>query len=112
MSSTTSCCVIACSCFISFYRVVNRVSPFMPSALCAITYMLWTHGISHVWHPSNVNLRSFIHPHSFHADLIRNATAIIWNELPAANRPAEESLDDLCRTICNRPRILLGFIGL
>ncbi|KAG1840560.1 hypothetical protein DFJ58DRAFT_845284 [Suillus subalutaceus] len=36
-----------------------------------------------------------IHPHSLRADLIRNAIAIIWDELPAMNRAGWESVDKL-----------------
>ncbi|KAG2342245.1 hypothetical protein BDR05DRAFT_886999 [Suillus weaverae] len=63
----------------------------------------------------NVNLHSSIHPHSPRADLIRNATAIIWDELPAINRATWESVDELCHTICNQPATPFGgitFIGL
>ncbi|KAG2139345.1 PIF1-like helicase-domain-containing protein [Suillus clintonianus] len=63
----------------------------------------------------NVNLHSSIHPHSPHADLIQNAMAIIWDELPAINKAVWESIDKLCHLVCNQPGILFGgltFIGL
>ncbi|KAG2108046.1 PIF1-like helicase-domain-containing protein [Suillus discolor] len=64
-----------------------------------------------------VDLHSSIHLHLPRADLIRNASAIIWDELPAINRAAWKSVDELCRITCNRPRIPFGlggktFIGL
>ncbi|KAG1870097.1 PIF1-like helicase-domain-containing protein [Suillus subalutaceus] len=63
----------------------------------------------------NVDLHSSIRPHSPRADLIQNASAIIWDKLPAINRAAWERVDELCRIVCNRPRIPFGgktFLGL
>ncbi|KAG1879523.1 PIF1-like helicase-domain-containing protein [Suillus tomentosus] len=62
----------------------------------------------------SVDLHSSIHPHSPRADLIRNASAIVWDKLPAINRAAWESVNELCRIICNWPQIPFGgksFIG-
>ncbi|KAG2101888.1 uncharacterized protein F5147DRAFT_581327 [Suillus discolor] len=47
----------------------------------------------------NVDLHSTIHPFSAHADLIRKATAIIWDELHMANKAALECVDKLCQRI-------------
>jgi hypothetical protein len=63
----------------------------------------------------NVDLHSTIHPFSARADLIRNASAIIWDELPMANKAAWECVDDLCRRIMNvydRPFGGIPIIGL
>lgn len=56
----------------------------------------------------SVELHSSIHPHSPCLDLIWNASAIVWNKLPAINRAAWESIDELCCIICNRPKIPFG----
>ncbi|KAG2098261.1 uncharacterized protein F5147DRAFT_839679 [Suillus discolor] len=63
----------------------------------------------------SIDLHSSIHPHSPRADLIRSASAIVCDKLPTINRAAWESVDELCRIICNRPRIPFWgktFIGL
>ena len=44
----------------------------------------------------NVDLHSKIGPFSSRADLIRAATAIIWDELPMANKAAWECVHHLC----------------
>ncbi|KAG2745963.1 hypothetical protein P692DRAFT_20740408 [Suillus brevipes Sb2] len=62
-----------------------------------------------------VSLHSNIQPFSARADLIREASAIIWDELPMMNKAAWESVDNLCRFLCNRPHTAFGgkpFIGL
>lgn len=74
------------------------------SALCATAYKRgrtahYMFGIPVT--EDNVDLHSTIHPFSARADLIRNATAIIWDELPMANRAAWECVDHLCRRIMN-----------
>ncbi|KAG1865491.1 DNA helicase Pif1 like protein [Suillus subalutaceus] len=49
----------------------------------------------------STDLHSTIHPFSARADLICNATAIIWDELPMANKAAWECVDNLCHRIMN-----------
>lgn len=49
----------------------------------------------------SADLHSTIHPFSARADLIRNTTAIIWDELPMANKAAWECVDNLCCRIMN-----------
>ena len=50
----------------------------------------------------NVNLQSSIHPHSPRADLIRNTSIIIWDELPSMNKAGWECVDNICCIICKR----------
>ena len=63
----------------------------------------------------DVNLISNIHPHSPHADLIRHASLIIWDELQMMNKAGWECMDNICHIICCRPHSPFGgipFIGL
>ena len=46
-----------------------------------------------------VGLHSHISPFSARADLIREASAIVWEELPMINKAAWECADKLCRQI-------------
>lgn len=55
-----------------------------------------------------INLHSKIQPFSPRADLIREAEAVIWDELPMMNKAAWESVNDLCRLICNRAHTAFG----
>ncbi|KAG1758140.1 PIF1-like helicase-domain-containing protein, partial [Suillus occidentalis] len=88
------------------------------SALCATAYKRgrtahYMFGIPVT--EDSVDLHSTIHPFSARADLIRNASAIIWDELPMANKAAWECVDDLCRRIMNvydRPFGGIPIIGL
>lgn len=74
------------------------------SALCATAYKRgrtahYMFGIPVT--EDSTDLHSTIHPFSARADLIRRATAIIWDELPMANRAAWECVDNICRQIMN-----------
>jgi hypothetical protein len=74
------------------------------SALCATAYKRgrtahYMFGIPVT--EDSTDLHSTIHPFSARADLIRHATAIIWDELPMANRAAWECVDNICRQIMN-----------
>lgn len=74
------------------------------SALCATAYRRgrtahYLFGIPVT--DQSTDLHSNIHPFSPRADLIRNATVIIWDELPMANKAAWECVDQLCRRIMN-----------
>ena len=51
---------------------------------------------------NHVNVCSNIHPFSPHADLIRKASAIIWDELPMANKADIECVHKLCCIITRR----------
>jgi len=48
---------------------------------------------------SNTDLHSLIKPGTIRADLIKNASAIAWDELPMANIAAVECADEICRRI-------------
>ncbi|KAI6021558.1 DNA helicase Pif1 like protein, partial [Pisolithus microcarpus] len=81
------------------------------SALSAITYHRgrtahYMFGIPVT--DDNCNLKSFISPHSARADLIREATIIIWDELPMANKAAWECIHDLCCNIMQRNDLPFG----
>jgi hypothetical protein len=63
----------------------------------------------------STDLHPFIHPSSAPGELIRNATAIIWDEMPMANKAAWECVDKLCRRVMNiydKPFGGIPFIGL
>ena len=63
----------------------------------------------------STNLRSSVHPFSTCVELICNAYAIIWDELPMANKAAWECVDELCHhimNIFNKPFGGIPFIGL
>ncbi|KAG1760543.1 hypothetical protein EDD22DRAFT_736618, partial [Suillus occidentalis] len=49
----------------------------------------------------NTSLHSNINLCSLRADLICNATAIIWDELPMANKAAWKCVDQLCWCVIN-----------
>jgi hypothetical protein len=49
----------------------------------------------------STDLHSSIYPFSAPGELIRNATAIIWDEMPMANKVAWECVDKLCRRVMN-----------
>ena len=59
------------------------------------------------------SLESNIPPLSNRADLIRNATVIVWDELPMAHRAAVECVDRLCKMLKNSDKPFGGipFIG-
>jgi hypothetical protein len=63
---------------------------------------------------NNEALHSTIHLQSQCADLIRQASLIIWDELPGANVAALECADEICRAITNvnAPFGGIPFIGL
>jgi hypothetical protein len=88
------------------------------SALCATAYPRgrtahYMFGIPVT--EESTDLRSSIHPFSARAELIRSADAIIWDELPMANKAAWECVEELCRRIMNvydKPFGGIPFIGL
>ena len=88
------------------------------SALCATAYPRgrtahYMFGIPVT--EESTNLHSSIHPFSARAELIRNATAIIWDELPMINKAAWECVDEICRRIMNiydKPFGGIPFLGL
>ncbi|KIJ32635.1 hypothetical protein M422DRAFT_265517 [Sphaerobolus stellatus SS14] len=47
----------------------------------------------------NINLRCKVKPHTNWANLILQAAAIIWDELPLANKAVLECVDILCREL-------------
>jgi hypothetical protein len=63
---------------------------------------------------NNANVHSKIHLTSHRAQLINAASAIIWEELAAANKSAVECCDTVCRQIrkLNQPFGGIPFIGL
>jgi hypothetical protein len=88
------------------------------SALCATAYPRgrtahYMFGIPVT--EESTDLHSSVHPFSARAELIRNATTIIWDELPKVNRAAWECVDELCRRIMNiydKPFGGIPFLGL
>lgn len=87
------------------------------SALSAIAYTRgrtahYAFGIPVI--DDSVNLQSKIPPFSPRAELLHNAAAIIWDELPMANKAAWECAHRLCCTVRNNDRLFgnIPFIGL
>ena len=63
----------------------------------------------------NINLQSSIQPHTYRAELILEASLIIWEELAAANIAAMNCVDELCRRLQNKWHLPFGripFLGL
>jgi hypothetical protein len=61
------------------------------------------------------DLHSSIHPFSASGNIICNATAIIWDEFPMANKAAWECVDKLCHRVMNiydKPFGGIPFVGL
>ncbi|KAF9231146.1 PIF1-like helicase-domain-containing protein, partial [Melanogaster broomeanus] len=56
----------------------------------------------------SVDVHSSISIFSPHADLIRHADLLIWDELPMMNKAGWEAADQLCRSICCCPHTLFG----
>jgi hypothetical protein len=62
----------------------------------------------------NVALTSSIRPFSYRAELIRAASFIAWDELPAANVAWMDCVDNLCRSLMKTDRCFGGipFLGI
>ena len=62
----------------------------------------------------NADLCSKIHPETYHAELIANASAIVWEELPSANNAVIECANNICQQIKHSscPFGGIPFIGL
>jgi len=101
-------------------RALGKIVLIMGStALCATAYYDRRRTAHYMFGipvtDDDINLISNIHPHSPHADLIRHASLIIWDELQMMNKAGWECVDNICRIICCRPHSPFGgipFIGL
>jgi len=63
----------------------------------------------------NIDLQSSIQAHTYRAELILEASLIIWEELAAANVAAMNCVDELCRHLKNKKHLPFGgipFLGL